>query len=269
MRGQTNAENQLQTAEQVLAATQARVSAQALPEIQKERASLDVERYTQALADQRAAVQSKRIRLQQTLGSPGLNPGEVTLTPIPRPQSTPNLNATRPDLLSLRAQRLGAESDGKVANLSFLPDLELQARRAPWSSADQQYGVRLQLFFSLWDHGATRARIQSDRQQQQSFVLAEQDTLARADSEVAIAKVLADNSQKSVASYARLERGASELLKKVRRGFELGASSLLEVLDAQRAVNDVREQLSAAQLNADMANISLIVASGILILEEK
>jgi outer membrane protein TolC len=268
MRGLRIAEQQLGVVQDIQRATEVRAKAQAIPEIQVERAGLEVTKYTQIVIDRKASAESALVKLNQAIGEPIKDSQPLVEVPAPLTVAAGWENE-RPELRSLLALRQGAMADARTARLSRLPDFEIQARRSPWSSGSEQYGLRVQMVFPLWDHGSARAREKAANAQAESIAQNYDDVLARIRAEATSAQVLSDAADKSVVAYTSLVDGAQKLLDRTKRGYELGAATLLDVLDAQRALFDAREQLSSAQLNRDNARTSLITARGQLLGVEK
>ena len=267
-RGYQIAQEQLAVVQEIQHATEVRAKALAIPEIQVERASLEVTKYTQIVIDRKAAVDSARLKLSQSVGETIDESRTFAEVPLASPAGA-DWETQRPELQSLLATRQGAMADANSARLSRLPDFEMQARRAPWSSGTEQYGLRIQMVFPLWDHGNARSREKAARSLAESANQSFEDLLARIRAEAASAQVLSEAAEKSVVAYTNLVTGAQKLLDRTKRGFDLGAATLLDVLDAQRALFDAREQLSSAQLNRDSARTLLISARGQLLGDQK
>ena len=255
--------DQLEIVRKVEQATKARVEAKALPELLSARAALEVARAEQVVIDREAVLQIALVKLRQVVGGevPGLGESEPEsiaqgLIHVAKPERD------RPELAALLSQRRGFLSDAQQAKLSRLPDLELQARRSPWSSQTEQYGLRIQLVFPLWDHGAARKRADSADQQADAASLDYSDTLKRVQAEVEAAHIQLSASERSLTAYAKLLEGAQDLLRRTERGFELGANTLLDVLDAKRALDDALEQSSNARQNADLAVAAALASQG-------
>lgn len=268
VRGYKIAQEQLAVVQEIQRATEVRAGAQAIPEIQVERAALEVTKYSQIVIDRQAAVESALVKLSQAVGEPVGGTESFAEVPAASPAGS-DWEKQRPELQSLLATRQGALADANSARLSRLPDFEIQARRAPWSSGTEQYGLRIQMVFPLWDHGSARSREKAAKSLADSATQSFDDLIARIRAEASSAQVLNDAAEKSVTAYTNLVNGAQKLLERTKRGFELGAATLLDVLDAQRALFDAREQLSSAQLNRDNARASLISARGQLLGDQK
>ncbi len=252
-----NARSQLEIANTTQKATKTRVDVRALPEIQLTRANLDVRRAEQIVIDREAAHAANLVKLRQALGGE-LPPLPSSSIVLPSPG---NLDKDRPELLTLNSQREGFIADEKQAKLSLAPDVEIQARRSPWAE-NERYGVRLQFVVPLWDHGASKRKLQAARQQADATELAYQDTKKQVMAEIQAANINQSAAKKSLESYVALASGAKDLLDKTQRGFELGASTLLDVLDAKRAYSDALDDVANAEMNLNLANAELLRANG-------
>ena len=268
-----NATRNLQTAKDQLAiilaverATIARVAARSLPELQSTRASIEVQRAGQVVVDREANVRAAAVKLQQVVGDQTSAISLVVTQIISINPSNPNRD--RPELLLLASQRNGFIADQRVAKLGQLPDFELQARRSPWATAEQ-YGVRFQIVVPLWDHGSSRNKASAAQMQADATSLQLSDALKRISAEIEAARIQLDAAKKSLAAYTTLLVDVKELMEKTQRGFELGASTLIDVFDAKRALADAMEQRSTAQLNLDLATAELLRAQGQILGEEK
>ncbi len=263
-----NAVEQLSLSQELSAATAKRVQSRALPEIQLLRAGLDVERQQQVLVDRTALVEAALVKLGQATGQSlavdGLQAYDLAL---PGEQGTPMIEH-RPDLLLAVADRDTAHAEANQARLSLLPDVEIQARRAPWSTSEQ-YGLRIQFVLPLWDHGSARNRQAAAKIREAAAEATYQDRLKLANADVASSEILLIAAEKSVAAYTKLVQGARDLLQKTQRGFELGASTLIDVIDARRAVADALDLLAASKLNRDLAIQINLKAKGQIIGEAK
>ena len=258
---------QREVAASVADATGKRVAARDLPEIQAARAELELARADGLLADRKAAVEAARLRLAGALGTEAL-PDTATLEALVLPPEAKDATMGRPELLSLQAEAALAAADERVARQALIPDLEIQAGRSSFNAAPQ-YGARLQLTATLWDHGATRSRIRAAEARRKAAESALEDRVVAARKDVAAAEVEYAAAERSVATYARLSEGARTLLERTRRGFDLGASTLLDVLDARRALADAQELSVNAELRQDLAVEAVLRAKGRLLEEPK
>lgn len=256
-----NSKDQLDIVKAVEAATKSRVEARALPEIQLTRAQLEVEKANQSVLDRQADFDAALVKLRQTTGISDPLETDANVEFIPSPEVATGPEKRRPELLTLGAQMAGLRAEEKQAKLSLAPDVELQGRRSPWADPEM-YGVRLQFVVPLWDHGASRQRQQAAKRKQDAAELEYADLLKQVQAEIEASKLQYEAAQKAVTTYQKLADGARDLLTKIQSGFELGASSLIEVWDAKRAYADALDELSAARLKRDLAATDLYAAEG-------
>jgi outer membrane protein TolC len=254
-------------AEAVRISTSKRVAARDLPAIQADRAALEVQRADQLVTDRLAAVEAARLRLAAALGIDKL-PTEDDLAPFDRPSNpTKDPTASRPELLTLRSEAAQAVADERVARQGLVPDLEIQAGRSPFDQNPSQYNARLQLTATLWDNGATKNKIRAAEAHRKAAESALQDRLKSAQKDIAASKIELDAAEASVAGYAKLADGARSLLDRTQRGFELGANTLIDVLDARRALADAQELTINANLRRDLAIEGFLRSQGRLLEE--
>ncbi|MBS1725625.1 MAG: TolC family protein [Armatimonadetes bacterium] len=256
-----NSKDQLDIVKAVEAATKSRVEARALPEIQLTRAQLEVEKANQSVLDRQADFDAALVKLRQTTGISDPLETDANIEFISSPEVATGPEKRRPELLALGAQMAGLRAEEKQAKLGLAPDVELQGRRSPWADPEM-YGVRLQFVVPLWDHGASRQRQQAAKRKQDATELEYADLLKQVQAEIEASKLQYEAAQKAVTTYQKLADGARDLLTKIQSGFELGASSLIEVWDAKRAYADALDELSAARLKRDLAATDLYAAEG-------
>ncbi len=259
------AKDQLDAALALEKATRVRVEARSLPELQLVRAGLEVERARQLVVDREATVKSSEVLLKQALDGelPSLSPEKAGQISAALVVNDP-IESNRPELLLLDSERTGFKADARSARDILLPDFEIQARRSPWSTSEQ-FGLRLQLTIPLWDHGASRNQARAADLQATAAELEYSDTRKKVAAEVEAATIKLTAAEQSLIAYQRLADGARDLMNKTQRGFELGASTLLDVLDAKRTRADSLEQLSNAQLAMELAVVESLRARGELI----
>ena len=244
------AQDQLVLTQQLARATKARVDARAIPELQMTRVALDIQRAEQVIIDREAVVQSSLVKLKQAIGDSigNIDPSSLQNINV----NTPNPDRDRPELQLLASQRNSFLADEKSAKLGQLPDFELQARRSPWATSEA-YGIRFQFVIPLYDHGAARNKARAAQEQAEATALQYSDARKKIAAEIDAANITLIAAKKSLSAYTRLVIGTKELMDKTQRGFELGANTLMDVLDAKRALSDAMEQQSNAQLNVDLA----------------
>ena len=263
-----SAQIQRDLAQSVRDSTAKRVAARDLPEIQEARATLEVERADGVVADRRAAVEAARLRFAGALGTDAI-PNESQLAALETPaEIAGDPTAARPELLTLRAEAAQAVADERVARQALVPDLEIQAGRNTFDEP-ARYNARLQLTATLWDNGATRDRIRAAVARRKAAEAALQDRVKGAKGDIAAARVEFAAAERSVANFSKLADGARTLLDRIQRGFELGANTLVDVLDARRALSDAQELTVNAQLRRDLAIEAVLRSQGRFLEEPK
>jgi len=179
----------------------------------------------------------------------GINPGNVRkLIPI--------LVAGRPDMEATQASLEARSAQAKALRRQRLPDLSIQARRAPVTDGGGSTALRAVFTIPLFDFGSNkrerRALEAEAREQQLQLKL----LYSQAERQIEITGIRWDH-QNRVA--ARFRTGivplTLELLRKTQVGYAQGASTYLEVLDAQRTMRQVQSdylQTLAGVRNAEV-----------------
>ncbi|AIE86222.1 outer membrane efflux protein [Fimbriimonas ginsengisoli Gsoil 348] len=254
-------------ADKVYAATKRRADQGDLPPAQLLRADLDRERARQTIEVRRRSLAAAVIRLAGSLGVAASSLDILDSAPVPLPTAATGIE-TRPDLQQLQSDVANARAEIRQGRLTGLPDVELQFRRSPWSTPEQ-YGARLQVVMPLWDWGASRNRVRAAQQGERAAKALLADRQAIAQSEIASAQADYDAATATLASFERLAADARTLLEKEQRGFDLGASTLLDVLDATRALRDIEEGVVNARLSLAQAATRLMTTTGTIVGETK
>lgn len=258
---------QREIAESVRASTAKRVDARALAEVQGFRAGLEVEKADSLVADREASVTAASLRFAGALGADVAGDEQLIALDIP-PDVPGDPTAQRPELMTLRADEAQAAADERVAKQGLLPDLEIQAGRNTFN-APPEYGARLQLTANLWDHGANRSQARAAAARRKAAALALEDRQKAATKDIEAAKVELAAAEKAYANYTKLSDGTNTLLERTRRGFDLGANTLTDVLDARRALSEAQELAINAQLRRDLAVEGVLRAEGRFLEEPK
>lgn len=248
-------------------AADAQLDARAIAEVQQARAAFELKKAEQTSEDRRASVEAAQRRFEAALGLPSAASPAVSLDNLYQTTLTGNLE--RPDLMLLESNLARAEADKHAAQLLQAPSMEVQLRRSPWSSDQEQYGARLQFFVPIWDDGAARSTYRAANFRRESAMLLLKDKELSIQKEQAAATIEFNAATASVKSYRELVGEATRMMVKVQRGFELGGATLLDVLDARRSYNDTQEQLIGAEERLAAAVASLLKARGQILGEVK
>jgi len=250
------------TAGELLGAVRQLVDGGRLAGIQATRASIEFTRSQATTRQREADVAANARRLSGAVGVE-LSPAETVFPSIPVEVIDDRaLQTQRADLMALAAEISLADADKKVARASRRPLLELQGRRSPWQQADQQYGVRIQLSFPLFDSGKSHAEESAGdlRSRAASKALADALRLARTELDADLIEVDAAAEQlkalKSVLSTSR------ELYQRTQTGLKEGANTLVDTLDALRAVREIEESIVDAKLALGRAQAKYVAVTG-------
>lgn len=168
----------------------------------------------------------------------------------------------RPEIASACAQSASTQAQIRAAKLLRVPDLALQARRESFDN-DSDGGVAIAINLPLLDWGSTRAEERQARlaaQSREKQMEAVRNSVSL-DVEKAIQRV--NTASQVVREYqGGVLTASEELATMARKGFEKGASSYLEVLEAQRTLRSVSSDYSSALAEHAKALAQLEWASG-------
>ncbi|HZR36176.1 MAG TPA: TolC family protein [Nevskia sp.] len=173
----------------------------------------------------------------------------------------------RADLVALRHARDAAQSGVSLAKASIVPDVDVglsygyNSSVAPNHPVDptpgfHQLTLNLGIPLPLFDHGqygVAKARAAAEQAQVQ---LAAAELHAEVDIRTAYAAC--QSARKRVASFQNgiLDK-ADQVLEARRYGYQRGANSLLDLIDAQRADNQIRQDYDQALADQAKAAIQL------------
>jgi Outer membrane protein len=149
----------------------------------------------------------------------------------------------RPDIVSARATLESKQAQVTEIGRQRLPQFELQARRSASFGRDGSYAARAVVTMPLLDLGSIRR----EKQAAQSEVQAQQAQIrlleSQAGAQLEQALVSLDQQQATVERYrGGIVPQTLDLLRKTQVGFAQGASSYLEVLEAQRTLRQVQTE---------------------------
>lgn len=236
------------------------------PGVQLTRVGIELERsqlaLNQRLAEEGASIQ----RLSGLLNIPPEQIRVLGFADIAAQIVEPGkLQLRRADLLLLAAEVALSDAEARVASLGSRPELELQARRSSWQERDERYGLRVQLSFPLNDFGKVRAETAAVRARAEAGRKALADAIRIAESELAAAHIELTAAQEQIARYQTIVEGARSLVDKSRIGFAEKAITLVEMLEATRALREVEEGLVEARLRLAHAQARYLRASGTIL----
>jgi outer membrane protein TolC len=249
-------------AESVLLVSRRRFGAGTAPEIQVTRASIEVERARQSAEFQGAQVAASRERLAGILGL------ETSTLVLPE-EADIDLEGSlavgpRPDILNLQAQGQVAGAKVRAARLSGRPELSLQVLRSPWSQDAGYFVGRVQLSWALFDHGRAGSEVKAARLEADSLRQELADRTARIESEVQAAEIARRAQKTRLDRFQLLLADARILVSKAQIAYAEGYGTLVDVLEAGRALRELESEAVEARRQLSMAIIDQYRATGSL-----
>ncbi|EJL33272.1 efflux transporter, outer membrane factor lipoprotein, NodT family [Caulobacter sp. AP07] len=244
----------------------ARVSAQS--QMEQDRALLPSLQGQLAAARHALALLAGRAPADWT--APDFTLADLNLT-APVPVALPSvLVRRRPDILAAEADLHAATADIGVATADLYPNIKLTASLTQGSlkpgdifSYDATaWNVGAGLTAPIFNGGALKARRQQAREAATASSARYQQTVLTAFAQVADALSALAADDDAIAAYGRSEGQAGESLRLARVAYDQGGGTLLEVLDAQRRVHEVRASRVRAQGQRLADAVRLFAASG-------
>ena len=251
----------LQVAESLLVATTKRFEIGNVPEIQVTRARIERDRARQAMLLRQAQFAGTQKRLAGAMGI-----AEVTELPESASLSEPKVDLSQhPELQALDAQAGVALAETRLASKENAPELDITALRTPWREGKSQFGARLQLTWRIYDFGKSRNEAKASRRRAEAFQKLRDDAQKLAAAEIRRLDDELAAWRGSVQSYQAIQQSASELVQKSQSGFAQGYGTLLDVLEATRALREIEQELIEAELAMNLALTAKYKASGAVI----
>jgi cobalt-zinc-cadmium efflux system outer membrane protein len=171
--------------------------------------------------------------------------------------------AARPELASIRAQRLGAKANTSLAKQFWLPDLVLGVSR-DYNQPDPAVfstGLAFPLPIFFWQH--TRGQIAEASFRERELSATERDVVAAVTQDLRDAYANARVAlQQAVFIRDQLLPSARAAYRAASASYTLGGSSALDVLDARRSLLDAETQYAdaLAAVNISLAELERAVA---------
>jgi outer membrane protein, heavy metal efflux system len=176
----------------------------------------------------------------------------------------------RTDLIALRYARDAADSGVELAKASRIPDVDIGVNYAfnpavvnPMDPTpnDHQLTLTFAIPLPLFDRGQYAISKAKAAAHQSQVQLGAAELHAEVD--IRTAYTLYQSALKRVASFDNgILKNADDLLEARRYGYQRGANSLLELIDAQRAGNQIRQDADQAQAELAKARIQLERVTG-------
>lgn len=232
------------------------------PEVQAIRARIELDRARQAFELRQTEVLAARQRLSGAVG--GLKLGVSAEFFVAPETEGGDLLSARPDLMAFAGELQVVESRIVEQRLVTRPEVAFEARRSGWTE-EVQFGVRLQVSLPLTDYGRNRNEVRALELQREAVQRRLADALVLAEAEFAATKTDVSAAAVQVQRLRELLDDARELVAITQRGFDSGALTLVETLEANRALREVEESLVEAELHLAQGQVALIRSAGQLL----
>lgn len=165
---------------------------------------------------------------------------------LPRPKTPPDAESARataerqrPELTAIQAEVRAREAETQLARATQRPDVVLEAKRARLTRNGGSIGVGLTLPFLDW--GRRRAEVRQAEAAYQALQarLEQQRNHVALEVEEALARLQA-SAQVAQSYETGVLAGAERLAEMTQTGYQEGALTYLEVIDAQRVLVEAR-----------------------------
>ena len=245
--------------------------------LQRARAQTAFEAARGEAARSAAAVRQARLQLELLAGQPlpdTLLPGEQAAQATALPDIPAGLPATallqRPDLRAAEQQLQAAAFDVGAARAARFPRLTLTASAGQRSaeldgllrSGSGFFSLLPSLDIPLFDAGARQAQVEVTQATRREVMANYEATLQSAFREVADALAVRDSLAERLAAQAAQVEAAERSLSLADQSYRLGATSQLELLDAQRQLATARQGLVTLRQTEQANRVVLLRALG-------
>jgi cobalt-zinc-cadmium efflux system outer membrane protein len=179
-----------------------------------------------------------------------------------RAQILPDALANRPDIVGAQATLEARRAQAQVLKRERLPLIELQARRSAFGG-DGSTALRAVVTVPIFDFGSNKR----ERRALEAEALAGEAQIALLRSQVAMqveqALIRLQQQQQTVERYrSGIVPQTLDLLRKTQIGYAQGASTYLEVLEAQRTLRAVQTEYLQALVGTRTSEAALESALG-------
>ncbi len=175
--------------------------------------------------------------------------------------------AARPDLRTREAETRAAERvlDQSWADWTPFPTVSFDPTVLAPSGLFQPsrtWRLTVSLTQPLFDGGDRRARVRLRRTALESARIAANDATVRARSEVRIAREALGSLDRALEAARTAVEQADQVLEITTSAFEVGATTNIEVIDAQRSARDAESAAAVAEDAVRRGRLDLLVALG-------
>ncbi len=260
--------------ETLRASVQKQLDVGAVPGTQVIKTDVELARARQELAVAQLELMQSEAQLKTLMNVPestDITPAdelEFREIPLDRDKLLAAAQNNRPELASARAELAAAQAQIRAARIQRTPDVAVQARRETFES-DSDQGVAVAVTLPILDWGSAKAeqkRAEAAAQSQQQQLEAVRNDVAL-DVEQAIQGVQVTSQIVREYQGGILEQ-SERLAQLARTGYERGATSYLEVLEAQRTLRSTKTDYISALAKYAEAIARLEWATGCSLLTE-
>ncbi|MDK4734264.1 efflux transporter outer membrane subunit [Rhizobium sp. CNPSo 3490] len=185
-----------------------------------------------------------------------------------------DLIRNRPDIRKAERELAAAVADIGAAEAQLYPSISLSGSISPsWVKSSSARGASLTswsfgpaLTLPIFDGGKLRANVDIEKSDARSQYLAWKAAVLNGIEEVENALSAVRHDTQALGPLRRQVQTAQESLALSTTSYKDGASSLLDVLDAQRSVSDAQESLAATvqQVAKDYVDLYVAIGAGYL-----
>lgn len=234
-----------------------------LPGVQLQRVEIELDRASLTRQREESELLIAKTRLAAVIGVEADNIDVTDFWTVPDRIQSPEAALSRiPEILILEAELRVAAAESRVALQQFLPELEVQARRTAWQDVDQVVGLRIQLSYGIFDFGRARAERKSAAARIESAKRLVSDRRKIAASEIVATQAALSSAIEQSQRFAAIAGATHDLVEKSRAGFAERAVTLVELLEATRALREVEEGLIESKLKLANAHATYLHSIG-------
>lgn len=182
-----------------------------------------------------------------------------------------DLIRNRPDIRAAERRLAAAVADVGVAEAALYPSISLNGTISPAHIAASgvdgsltNWGFGPSLNLPIFDAGARRANVKARESAAREAYLTWKEAVLNAVQEVENAMVAVNRARQTVSALTATVRSYEEALSLATASYRDGASSLLDVLDAQRNVASAQANLAQAvqQMATNYVNLNVAIGGG-------
>jgi outer membrane protein TolC len=230
-----------------------RLGLAALREVLPVRVDRDLAR--QELVDARLEEQERLGALNALLSrAPEAAVGDLPLPEVGRLDERPLASlvdeaiARRPEVQALRARARAQELQARLAGRQRSPDLVFSAYQTPLLTRGAQQGVRMSVEIPLFDYGSIASEVRARREEARAIVNDAREKELEVAREVQAAWRRAAAAEERVRILVdSVEPDAGRSAEMVRKAFDSGYATYLEIISAQRTLREARLQTARAR----------------------